>query len=107
MANRLPVEVALVAAAEDLVDDFDALAVGGLTPDEIERFRRQLQAHLTQVDAHRHERSVLRSLERCGLTGEWARRELLRLWAGTTSGLPVLDEREARSAMPIATGSGG
>jgi len=79
--NRLPVEALLVEAAEDLLDDFTALAADGMTPDEIACFHRQLQRYLTRVDAYRHERSVLRSLDRCGLTGVWARRELVRLWA--------------------------
>jgi hypothetical protein len=79
--NRLPAEALLVEAAEDLLDDFTALAADGMTPNEIQCYRRQLQRHLTRVDAYRHERSVLRSLDRCGLGGEWARRELVRLWA--------------------------
>jgi hypothetical protein len=79
--NRLPAEALLCESAEDLLDDFTALAVDGMTPDEIACYRRQLQQHLTRVDAYRHERSVLRSLDRCGLGGEWARRELVRLWA--------------------------
>lgn len=87
--NRLPVEAQLVEAAEDLLDGFTALAAGGMTPDEIRCYRRQLQRHLTRVDAYRHERSILRSLDRCGLGGEWARRELVRLWAAKPDEMEV------------------
>jgi hypothetical protein len=81
MAQRIPVEAILCESAEDLIDDFLKLAADGMTMAEIERFGKQLHAHLTRVDAYRHERAVIRSFERCGLGGEWARRETVRFWA--------------------------
>jgi hypothetical protein len=74
MAQRVPVEAILCESAEDLIDDFLELAADGMTMAEIERFGKQLHTHLTRIDAYR-------SLDRCGLDGEWARRELARLWA--------------------------
>jgi hypothetical protein len=87
--QRLPAEVCLVESAEDLIDHFTELAADGMTAEEITAFRRRLQCHLTRVDAYRHERSVLRSLDRCGLGGEWARRELVRLWAAKPEEMEV------------------
>lgn len=89
MANRLPVEAILCESAEDLIDDFTELAADGMTMREIACFGRQLHAHLTRVDAYRHERAVIRSLDRCGLSGEWARRELARAWAAKPDEMEV------------------
>jgi hypothetical protein len=87
--NRLPVEAQLVEAAEDLLDDFTALAADGMTPDEIQCYRQQLQRHLTDVDAYAYERRLVRSMDRCGARGEWLRRELVRLWAAKPDGMEV------------------
>lgn len=73
--NRPAQEVALMEAAEDLVDEFLRWSTA---------YAARLKAHVTALDDHRQQRQIVRALDRVGVDSEWARRELaLRRKGGT------------------------
>jgi hypothetical protein len=81
MTQRPARETVLVEILEEVIDDYRVMAADGMSDLEITLHGQHLQAALTQIDLYRQEEQVLTSLKRCGLRGEWARRELVRIWA--------------------------